>query len=30
MNKACLDEKLVVIDGHLSLLEKGYNEVIFY
>ena len=26
VNKAYLDEKLLKINGHLSLLEKGYNE----
>ena len=26
MNKAYLDEKTMKIDGHLSLLEKDYNE----
>ena len=26
INKAYLDEKLIKIDGHLSLLEKNYNE----
>ena len=26
INKAYLDEKLSKIDGHLSFLEKGYNE----
>ena len=26
INKAYLDEKLVKIDGHLSKLEKDYNE----
>ena len=28
MNKAYLDEKLIEIDGHLSKLEKDYNEFI--
>ena len=27
INKAYLDEKLLKIDGHLSKLEKDYNEV---
>ena len=26
INKAYLDEKLIEINGHLSKLEKGYNE----
>ena len=26
INKGYLDEKLLKIDGHLSKLEKGYNE----
>ena len=26
INKAYLDEKLLNINGHLSKLEKGYNE----
>ena len=26
INKAYLDEKLIKIDGHLSLLEKNYKE----
>ena len=26
MNKCYLDEKLIKIDGHLSLLRKDYNE----
>ena len=28
INKAYLDEKLIKIDGHLSKLEKDYNEFI--
>ena len=28
INKAYLDEKLVKINGHLSLLDKEYNEFI--
>ena len=28
INKAYLDEKLFKIDGHISKLEKDYNEVI--
>ena len=27
VNKAYLDEKLLKIEGHLSLLEKDYNEL---
>ena len=27
-NKGCLDSKLLKIDGHLSKLEKDYNEFI--
>ena len=26
INKACLDEKLEKLDGHLSFLEKDYDE----
>ena len=26
INKAYLDEKLIKIDGHISYLEKNYNE----
>ena len=26
INKGYLDEKLIIIDGHLSKLEKDYNE----
>ena len=28
INKGYLDEKLLKIDGHLSKIEKGYNEFI--
>ena len=26
LNKACLDEKYLKKDGHISILEKDYNE----
>ena len=26
MNKSYLDSKLLKVDGHISLLEKNYNE----
>ena len=26
INKACLDEKLKGIEGHISLLDKSYND----
>ena len=26
INKACIDEKMLNINGHLSKLEKDYNE----
>ena len=29
MNKAYVDERLLKINGHLSLLEKDYNEFRF-
>ena len=27
LNKACLDEKIKTIDGHISYIAKDYNEV---